>query len=66
MLINSDGVAPSCIVGVFASVIFPGARKDNRGRHTIKSRRFLLVLAYPGNGRQSEKKGHKMVASVCL
>jgi len=39
-LINPDGVAPSRMVGVSASVIFPC---------TIKSRRFLLAPAHLGS-----------------
>jgi len=38
-LIGLDGVAPSRIVGVSASVILPC---------TIQSRRFLLAPAHPG------------------
>ena len=52
-LISLDGVAPSRMVGVFASVIFPW---------TIKSRRsFLLVPAHPGSPRE---KGCK--TDVCV
>jgi len=53
-LISPDRVAPSRIVGVYASDIF---------RCTIKSRRFLLALAHPGSPR---KKGRKMVVCVVL
>jgi len=42
-LISPDGVAPSQMVGVSASVIFPC---------TTKSRRFLLALAHPGSPRK--------------
>jgi len=42
-LISPDGVAPSWMVGVPASVIFPC---------TTKSRRFLLALAHPGSPRK--------------
>jgi len=42
-LISPDGVAPSQIVGVSASVIFPC---------TIKSRRFLLAPAHSGSPRK--------------
>ena len=51
-LINPDGVAPSRMVGVSASVIFPC---------TIKSRRFLLAPAHPGG---PGKKGRKTVECV--
>jgi len=51
-LISLDGLAPSWIVGVYASVIFPC---------TIKSRRrFLLAPAHPG----TPEKGCKMVVCV--
>jgi len=47
LLISPDGVAPSRIVGVSASVIFP---------YTIKSRRFLLAPAHPGSSGKGAVK----------
>jgi len=53
LLISPDGVAPSRIVDVSASVIFP---------YTIKSRRFLLAPAHPG----SSGKGAVKRLCVCV
>ena len=54
-MISWDGVAPSWVVGVSASVILPC---------TIKSRgRFLPAPAYPDS---PGKEGHKMVVCVCV
>ena len=50
-LISSDGVAPSRIVGVSASDIFPC---------TMKSRRRFLARAYPGG------PGKRAIEQVCV
>jgi len=55
-LISPDGVAPSRVVGVSASVIFPC---------TIKSRRFLLApITHPGSPRKRAVKW--LCVRVCL
>ena len=57
-LISLDGVAPSRIVIVSVSVIFPCA---------IKSRRFLLASAHPGSpGKRVIKLLCECVYFVCV
>ena len=53
-LISLDGVAPSRIVGVSASDVFPC---------TIKSRRFLPTPAHPGG---PGKRAVKRLCVVCV
>ena len=58
-MISPDGVAPSRVVGVFASVIFPCTIKSRRG--------FLLALPHPGGpGKRAVKRFNCVCVCVCV
>ena len=56
LLISLDEVAPSRMVGVYASVIFPCTTKSRR--------RFLLALAHPDSS--GERAIKRLCVSVCM